>query len=91
MNPPCPHCDSKVVVKNGHKATGEQKYICRSCYKQWHEGSRLKIPRGRQCYYCGKTMAKYGSSRGVQYYTCCGIRQNDDTLDRQEVKFYWKT
>ena len=31
----CPHCQSKSIVKNGHKRNGSQNYWCKSCKKQF--------------------------------------------------------
>lgn len=31
----CPHCHSSKVVKNGHKRTGQQNFLCKDCGKQF--------------------------------------------------------
>ena len=36
-HPPCPHCHSKRVIKNGSIHTGKPKYKCKDCNKQFVE------------------------------------------------------
>lgn len=33
--PSCPTCTSKRTVKNGHIHTGKQRFLCRSCGRQF--------------------------------------------------------
>jgi len=33
--PPCPQCDSVSTVKNGFIHTGKQRYLCRTCHRQF--------------------------------------------------------
>ena len=33
----CPYCLSSKVVKNGHKKSGQQNFLCRSCKKQFQQ------------------------------------------------------
>lgn len=37
--PPCPHCNGKNVVRNGHKK-GKQAYLCHSCEKSFVETTK---------------------------------------------------
>jgi transposase-like protein len=30
----CPHCQSKIINKNGKKGNNKQNYLCRTCGKQ---------------------------------------------------------
>jgi len=39
---PCPHCQSKKVVRNGHK-NGKQAYLCRECRKSYVSTTRTGI------------------------------------------------
>jgi transposase-like protein len=36
---PCPHCQSKQTVKNGHRK-GTQSYLCHNCGRQFRETHR---------------------------------------------------
>lgn len=89
MYPECPHCSSTLSRKNGHDSQGRQKRRCNNCYKEWIEGGRLKVRTGRPCYYCGKPMMKMGFKYGIQYYECCGQRQNDKQLDEAAFKGWY--
>jgi len=48
-NPPCPHCQSTAVVKNGHRPHQDgsqvQNYRCKPCGKQFNE--RIGTPMFR--------------------------------------------
>ena len=40
--PECPSCQAKHTVKNGHIHTGKQRYLCRSCGRQFVENPTHK-------------------------------------------------
>lgn len=39
----CPKCASKGVVKNGHIHNGKQRYLCKSCGRQFVYGATNKV------------------------------------------------
>jgi transposase-like protein len=41
--PPCPDCTSERMAKNGHIHTGKQRYLCRSCGRQFVENPTNKM------------------------------------------------
>lgn len=41
--PCCPSCTSKQTVKNGHIHTGKQRFLCRTCGRQFVENPTNKI------------------------------------------------
>ncbi|WP_428843087.1 IS1 family transposase [Sphaerothrix gracilis] len=41
--PCCPNCTSKQTVKNGHIHTGKQRFLCRTCGRQFVENPTNKV------------------------------------------------
>jgi transposase-like protein len=39
----CPECKSETVVKNGHIHNGKQRYLCKSCGRQFVPDSTKKV------------------------------------------------
>jgi transposase-like protein len=37
---PCPHCENHQVVKKGYTENGKQRYLCRSCKREWRQDSQ---------------------------------------------------
>ncbi len=47
--PPCPHCECVSTVKNGHIHTGKQRYLCKTCHRQFVlNPTRAPIPQATQ-------------------------------------------
>jgi transposase-like protein len=44
--PPCPHCDSADIARNGHKH-GKQAYVCRGCGKSFVETAKTCLFNSR--------------------------------------------
>lgn len=39
----CPECESESVLKNGHIHNGKQRYVCKSCGRQFVPDSTKKV------------------------------------------------
>lgn len=62
-NPPCPHCDSCKVKKNGKKGCGKQNYFCHNCRKQFvgHYKNHGADPKKQAC-----VLAMHHHSSGIR-------------------------
>jgi transposase-like protein len=56
----CPFCDSEALYRYGRAHTGNQRYLCNMCGKQFtaHE-KRLKLNDKPVCPVCGRIMHLY--------------------------------
>lgn len=39
----CPHCKKEECVKNGHIYNGKQRFLCRSCKRQFVEEPKKRV------------------------------------------------
>ncbi|MEM1009148.1 MAG: IS1 family transposase [Myxococcota bacterium] len=39
--PKCPQCQSEIVVKNGRIHNGKQRFLCKSCARQFVQAPKL--------------------------------------------------
>jgi len=69
----CPHCQSRQVVKNGHRQ-GKQSYLCRDCGRQFRENPQPPGYSAQVKALCLKMSLNGMGFRGIERVT--GISHN---------------
>lgn len=69
----CPSCNTDTAYKYGRAWTGRQRFLCLMCGKQFTDGSRVSLIKGKpKCSRCGKVMNIYKIEGEVIRFRCSG-------------------
>jgi transposase-like protein len=69
----CPNCQSDAVYRYGKAATGNQRFQCMMCSKQFTNGSKVSEVTGKPaCPECGKSMHIYKIEGDLIRFRCSG-------------------
>jgi len=69
----CPWCCSEALYKYGKARTGRQRFLCLMCGKQFTDGARRALFKGKpDCPECGRHMYVYKSESGILRFRCSG-------------------
>lgn len=69
----CSSCESDAIYKYGKAGTGRQRFICLMCGKQFTNGSRVSLIKGKpKCSKCEKAMNIYKIEGEVIRFRCSG-------------------
>lgn len=83
----CPECGSDNFSTRGKNSSGNQKYNCRDCKRNFTANPRLKLPSGLSCPDCKSSQftRKGKNEKGVEIYKCnkCERRFQKNSTSRR--------